>query len=111
MLVSRAGKSTQFMYLSKSTSNLEKSYSSRSKSTKQIFVLEVQVKSKQFNLKYTQKYFYRPKNIILARLEYVTISQAFLLVKVSPITRCDLDNKLFFIVNGQMAIARLARMR
>ena len=30
---SRAGKSTKFMYLSKSTSNSEKSYSSRSKST------------------------------------------------------------------------------
>ena len=31
--VGRAGKSTKFMYLSKSTSNSEKSYSSRSKST------------------------------------------------------------------------------
>ena len=75
------------MYLSKSTSNSEKSYSSRSKSTQNKIVLEVQVKSKQLYLKYTQKYFYRPKNIILAKLKYVTISQAFLLVKVLHINK------------------------
>ena len=57
----RAGKSTQFLYLSKSTSNSEKSYSSRSKSTQKKIVLEVQGKSKQLYLKYTQKYFDRPK--------------------------------------------------
>ena len=43
-------------------------------------VLEVQVKSKQSYLKYTQKYFYQPKMITLARLQYITISQAFLLI-------------------------------
>ena len=55
--LNRAGKSTKCMYLSKRTSNLEKSYSSRSKSTKKI-VLGVQVKRKQLYLKYSQKYFY-----------------------------------------------------
>ena len=65
----RAGKSTKFMYLSKSTSKTEKSYSGRSKSTQ-----------KKLYLKYTQEYFYQPKSITLARLQHVTISQAFLLV-------------------------------
>ena len=36
----RAGKSTTFMYLSKSTSNSEKSYSSKSKSTQQKLYLK-----------------------------------------------------------------------
>ena len=50
------GTSTYFLYLSKSTSNRRKSYSSRSKSTHTKNVLEVQVQSKQMYLKYRQKY-------------------------------------------------------
>ena len=40
LLIGRAGKSTTFMYLSKSTSNSKKSYSSRSKSTGQKLYLK-----------------------------------------------------------------------
>ena len=66
------------------TSNSEKSYSSRSKSTH--LLLGVRVKSKQ--LKYTKKYSYhRPKIITPARLQHVTISQAFLLVNVLDINK------------------------
>ena len=50
--ISRAGKSTKFMYLSKSTN----------KATQVEVKVEVQVKSKQLFLEYIQKYFHRPKN-------------------------------------------------
>ena len=40
LLTSRAGKSTQLVYLSKSTSNSEKSYSSTSKSTQKKLYLK-----------------------------------------------------------------------
>ena len=59
--------------------------------------------SKQLYLKYTQKYFYQPKNISLARLHHVTISQAFLLVELLHINKrgvfigamtCKIDQQL-----------------
>ena len=68
----RAGKGTEFMYLSKSTSNSEKSYSSKSKVLNKI-VLEVQVKSTQLYLKYTQKYFYQP-HIIIAEMTVFNVA-------------------------------------
>ena len=75
----RAGKCTKFTYLSKSTSNSEKSYSIRSKSTENKLYLKYEYKVDNFK----QKYFYRPKNIIaFARLQHVTISGCYILIRV-----------------------------